>query len=271
MIMFSDDLNTKDRTMIAHALALTRMFSAETCSCHKTPLSTPEAGYKLGEMHCACSKGGATKAMVDAISSNMTKEDAEERHAWCLANPGSCSDAEMAMLEATIKHHSTMESIARAQAELLKQLTAKCDALTRDSAPTWQIKKCLAAVAKMQRALGKYADLDLGASGSSCTNKLSPEKRFKLLLSEERLHNATVRLKREQEERYKLVSEAVLGKMVASNEQYKPVVTQADLDKAEKQLEEANRAATAAKTYYSILQQNFASLLEVSQQEAAAF
>jgi len=269
MIMFSDDLGLADRTMIANTLARVRMFQAETCMCHKQP--THDAGYKIGEMHCACSKGGASKAMVDAISSNTTKEEAEQRLAWCLENPGSCTDAEMAALEATIKHANTMEAMAHAQVGVLKALTAKCNQLTKAGAPVWQIKKCLAAVAKMQRALGKYADIDAGATGSSCTNRLSPDKRFKLLIAEERLHNATMRLKREQEERYKLVSEAVASKMVAANEAYKPVVTKMDLDKAEKQLEEANRAAKAAQTYYGILQENFASLLEVSKQEAALF
>lgn len=269
MIMFSDDLGVADRTMIANTLARVRLFQAETCMCHKQP--THEPGYKMGEMHCACSKGGASKAMVDAISSNMTKEEAEARHAWCLENLGSCTDAEMAALEATIRHAILMEKMAHAQVGILKALAAKCDKLTKDGAPVWQIKKCLAAVAKMQRALGKYADIDAGASGSSCSNRLSPDKRFKLLVAEERLHNATMRLKREEVERYKLVSEAVASKMMATNELYKPIVTKMDLDKAQQQLEEATRAAKAAQTYYGILQENFASLLEVSKQEAASF
>merc|ERR1711871_931813 len=223
---FSDDLNDRDRHMISHGLARVLNFADQTCHCHRSLNRKDLSKDEKSEMKCACSKG------------------------------------EMAALEAKIKHHSNMQSIAASQLEELARMKESCNALISAKAPAYKIKKCLAAVAAMSAALGKHVDVDDNSEGTQCTNRMSREKRYKLIVAQERLHNATVRLKREQDERYKLVVESVAKKIAAANAQYKPTVTQAQLDRAAQQLENAQNSAKAAQAYYNILQDNFVGFLQ---------
>lgn len=218
------------------------------------------------EMKCACSKGGSTLAMVDAMQSDASPEQAKERLTWCNENPGTCTPEEVAAMEALLKHSAAMKEVAGAQLAELEKLKESCNALISSNAPSFKIKKCLAAVSSLAKALAKHVDTDTN-SGSQCTNKMSPEKRYKLLVAEERLHNATVRLKREQDDRYRLVSESVAKKFAAANSQYKTAVTQADMDKAAKQLENAQNAVKSAQAYYSVLQENFAGFIQEKEAE----
>merc|ERR1712046_382562 len=49
--------------------------------------------------------------MIQALESNVSLEDAKARLQWCKENPGVCSDAEMAAMEALISHHNAMADL----------------------------------------------------------------------------------------------------------------------------------------------------------------
>merc|ERR1711871_1554471 len=171
---FSDDLNDRDRHMISHGLARVLNFADQTCHCHRSLNRKDLSKDEKSEMKCACSKGGATAAVVDAMKLDVSVEEAKERLAWCNDNPGACSKEEMAALEAKIKHHSNMQSIAASQLEELARMKESCNALISAKAPAYKIKKCLAAVAAMSAALGKHVDVDDNSEGTQCTNRMSP-------------------------------------------------------------------------------------------------